>query len=266
MKTRRVLLVTTLTLALLFAFAASAFAAVIPAPTAGYLADTTKIDLTPYYWNGAGWPPPPVPAISDGTLTVAFSAPQMFGAYKPETLVHANAWGDDGVVESTTPMPGRTNSTTYAYGQGPAGPQTITLTLSELVKTFGFEAASNAGAAPGIGYTATVTFKRGGATIDTITKVIPAQTFAPGPYQAHAQFFAATDATGFDEVVFTASALPPAAATDTGIFIAQYRYDLPDPPPPVVSTSASSAWSLLVLAAAGVALFAVGRKKYLANH
>ena len=253
MKRCRVLLLVVLALALSLALATSAFATVIPVPDAGYLGGTTKIDLTPYAWSGAGWPPPPVPSITDGTLTLAVSAPEFFGAYKAEPLVHANAWGDDGVVEATTPMPLRTASRTWSYGQGPAGPQTITFTLDKLVKTFGFEVSSNQGAAPGVGFNAVVAFKRDGATVDTVTKVIPPQTFAPGPYQAHAQFFAATDDAGFDEVVITTSALPPAPPEETGVFIAQYRYELWTAPP-VVSTPASSSWSLAIVACLGAAL------------
>ena len=59
---------------------------------------------------------------------------------------------------------------------------------------------------------------------------------------------------------------------DGEIFVAEatgarvQKFDTAYPPPPAVSTSASSVWSLLVLAGAAVALFAVGRKKYLMHH
>ena len=260
MKTRRVLVVTVLALALSLAFAASAFATVIPVPDAGYLADTTKIDLTPYYWNGAGWPPPPVPAITDGTLTVAFSAPEMFAAYAPDAgATDPHAWGDDGVVEATTPTAGRT--ATYAPWAG-GGPVT-TFNLNKLVKTFGFEMSSIWQGAGASGYTATVDFKRGGAVIDTVTKTIPAPEGSTlATLRLHSQFFAATDPTGFDQVVITLSGGAP--THEWGAYVGQYRYDLPDPV--VVDSSASSAWSIAVLAAAAVALFAVGRKKYLVHH
>ena len=59
---------------------------------------------------------------------------------------------------------------------------------------------------------------------------------------------------------------------DGEIFIAEatgarvQKFKTAYPAPPAVSTSASSAWSLLVLAGAGVALFAVGKKRFLGNH
>ena len=258
MRRCRALLVTVLALALLFAFAASAFATTIPVPDAGYLAGTSKIDLTPYYWNGVGWPPPPVPTISDGTLTVTFGAPEMFAAYAPDGN-HANAWGDDGVVEATSPMLGRTATRVPAAGGSP----TTTMNFSTPVKTFGFEASSlwqNSGAPSG--YTATVAFKRGGATIDTVTKVIPAPSeLTPTTFQQHAQFFAATDAGGFDQVVMTLS--NGALGKEAGVFVAQYRYELLPPPPPPVSTPASSVWSVALLTALGAALV-IGRKRFLA--
>ena len=59
---------------------------------------------------------------------------------------------------------------------------------------------------------------------------------------------------------------------DGEIFVAEatgarvQKFKTAYPAPPAVSTSASSAWSIAVLAAAGVALFAVGKKRFLGNH
>ena len=53
------------------------------------------------------------------------------------------------------------------------------------------------------------------------------------------EFFAATDAAGFDQVVMTLSGGAP--THETGVYVAQYRYELPSAPP--VSVPSSSAWS-----------------------
>jgi len=253
---KRGVVVVLMALVLSLALAASAYAAVIPVPDAGYLGSTTKIDLTPYYWNGAGWPPPPVPAISDGTVAVTFSFPEMFAAYAPDLgATDPHAWGDDGVVEATTPTAGRTATIAPFYGGGPV----TTLNLNTLVKTFGFEMSSIWQGAGASGYTATVEFKRGGAVIDTVTKTLPAPEGATlATLRLHSQFFAATDPTGFDQVVVTLSGGSP--THESGAYLGQYRYDLPDPAPPVVSTPASSTWSTALLALAGVALAVAGKR------
>jgi hypothetical protein len=137
-----------------------------------------------------------VTSVSDGTLEAAFST-EMSKRQAGVTGGGWAYWGALPAVESTTPA--------VLYTQGA---DTLSIVLSQPVAMFGFELEPNWFDT----YNFTAEFRRSGATVGTVTRLITSNQVA--------LLFAASSDAGIDEVVITSD-------VEFGDFaIAQLRYQL----------------------------------------
>jgi PKD repeat protein len=164
----------------------------ITLPDAAYLASTTKIDISglPYGSNHT--------AITDGTLTVSFSAPMQKRGPVPTGW---NTWSSPPYSESPNPH--------VLWTQGASS---LTMTLSQPVTTFGFELEPNPYTT--VTYNVQFILMSGGTVIGTIT--IPVNGYGG------ARLFAASVTGGsFDQIVINGG---------RDFAIAQVRYISNAPP------------------------------------
>ena len=231
MKNRRALLVLAMVFALTLGFAAQAFGAVaivIDQPDAAYQARTTKIDYSALEEGAI------VTSVADSNLTVTFDQSMekrdIDGAGGADEF---NWWGTLPWVESET-----ADVLFTEFGSGmETPPQTVAMSLSKPVKSFGFEMAPRWGGAGIAQMPSTVTFKlsQDGSEFASVTKTL--EVLYEEPYSYEAQLFSISSDTAFDKVEI--SATYPTSPDYYGLGVAQLRYS--ESAAPIVSGTVKSA-------------------------
>jgi hypothetical protein len=238
-------------------FAAQAFGAatVISLPDAAYQANTTKVGFAALADNTS------VTSISDGVLTIGFDQTLTKSVANPGHM--QSQWGSWGILPNVETPTAPVLLTAYSVTQ-PTGspPQTVVMSLSQPVTTFGFEMAARMGS----GYLAvpdpvyrqdvTVTFKllEGNQVVGVVPKTLP----GAWNWNYDARLFAISSDKPFDRV--EVAALYPAQGAWSGSVFGQFRYVLPVKTVPT-SVPASSGWSIAMTAMLGFTLVLCGRRR-----